>query len=56
MDVNQTLADLRGMALSYRNGGKWDESDTTDFIELFEALDGWISRGGFLPSAWNTIK
>ena len=20
--------------------------------ELFEALDGWISKGGFLPSAW----
>lgn len=21
--------------------------------ELVEALDGWISRGGFLPAAWN---
>jgi hypothetical protein len=25
-----------------------------EIAEYFEALDGWLSKGGFLPTAWNT--
>jgi hypothetical protein len=53
MDPNANLDQIRGMVLSYRNGGKWDEPDTTEFIELVAALDDWLSNGGFVPQKWS---
>ncbi len=29
-----------------------DRSDLYRFAELVEALDGWITRGGFKPTRW----
>jgi hypothetical protein len=43
MDPNETLQQLR------------DEFEGGEFecaAELFEALDTWLCRGGFLPEAW----
>jgi hypothetical protein len=48
MDVEATLARLREMTEQNRNAVFSHES-----LELFDALDGWLSRGGFLPSAWD---
>ena len=60
MDPNATLRDL----LEYRDEifEEWDnatedgECEATDreicIAELIDALDGWISRGGFLPQKW----
>jgi hypothetical protein len=47
MDPDQTLADLRDAI-----GG----SDFTRAIELFEALDAWLSMNGAFPKEWHTIN
>lgn len=31
---------------------KMDVHDALRLVELVEALDGWISNGGFLPKRW----
>jgi hypothetical protein len=44
MDPNATLAAIRIAIANHHDD---------DVAELFDALDGWISRGGFLPSDWD---
>lgn len=52
MDPNETLRLLRETAtLVLTDSGK-DRADSVRLAELAEALDGWISKGGFLPAAW----
>ena len=29
-----------------------DQDDAARLAELVEALDGWITKGGFLPARW----
>lgn len=61
MDPNATLARLRGMAkaaLTDADAKTWPEKATivaftTEFAELFQALDAWIVGGGFLPAKWS---
>jgi hypothetical protein len=45
MDVNSTLAELRAELRA-------DSPDVDRIAQLFEAMDGWLTRGGFLPSDW----
>lgn len=55
MDPNTTLADLRQHVALTR-----DETVTAQArhahalhaLELFDALDGWLSRGGLTPTPW----
>jgi len=50
VDVEETLANLR---LWVKAALLEDRSETeTDAAELFEALDGWLSTGGFPPYEW----
>lgn len=59
MDPNATLAEARQAVADVR-AHQDDETDDTvcsalDAIrvaEAFEALDEWLSKGGFLPEAW----
>lgn len=54
MDPNQTLNDARDACKHWTHGERGDH-DLVAFDELvsaFEALDEWLSRGGFLPDAW----
>lgn len=55
MDPNQTLRQLRRLAAMRHAGGRtqdeWDAA-ADELAELFEALDRWLSRGGFPPEAW----
>lgn len=44
MDPNATLTELRDMIQG---------TEDPDLIEKFEALDGWLSKGGFLPRDWD---
>jgi hypothetical protein len=46
MDPNETLRLMR-LALA--------EGDLETAAELADALDGWISTGGFLPDAWRYV-
>lgn len=46
MDPNATLDDLRDVL---HNDPAYADSSAT---ELFDALDEWLKRGGFLPRDW----
>lgn len=46
MDPNETLRRLREWASG--------EIDLSDPQQTFADLDGWLSRGGFLPTEWRT--
>ncbi|MGI8310688.1 hypothetical protein [Saccharopolyspora hattusasensis] len=55
MDPNKTLEQLRTVVREYRQ----ETTDPAGHLELadelvghFENLDKWLSRGGFLPEAW----
>ena len=59
MDPNTNLQQQRRLAaeiLRLRDARKPDEfricNLADELSELVQALDGWISRGGFLPDAW----
>jgi len=51
MDPDAALAELRRLL---RRGAEGDAvADVLPrIVELIEALDGWITRGGFLPAVW----
>ena len=46
MDPNVTLDDLRRAFKDIAN------KEDCEAYWLFKSLDGWMSRGGFLPDAW----
>lgn len=53
MDPNATLARIRELAAQL----EIDSSDpyvVEELAEQFTALDEWLSKGGFKPSAWVT--
>ena len=61
MDPNETLKGMRLIAehfLSDQPGyqgtpdGEPTMDDARELAELVQAIDGWLSRGGFLPDAW----
>ena len=51
MDPNATLKELRHLL-----GSEISEPDVHDVADLFAALDGWLSKGGFPPSAWTQTR
>lgn len=56
MDPDATLAELRRLVTEYRYRTQLllpaDERDVERIVELFAALDEWLSRGGFPPDVW----
>ena len=51
MDPDETLAQLRAAVTASR--GADDAGEHLDrIVELVDALDTWLTRGGFLPAAW----
>lgn len=59
MDPNKALQDLREAIARHAalcEGGAAGSSDEVraleDALDAARALDGWLSRGGFLPDAW----
>lgn len=51
MDPNAALAEIREITAHILDG-KPDSGQALRLAELSEALDEWLSKGGFLPSAW----
>lgn len=49
MDPDEVLHRLRMEAQGILRG---EESSPAAMAEAFEALDQWLSNGGFLPSDW----
>ena len=58
MDPNETLAGLREALNRYHEAP--DEAAEAEAAEdaavAAEALDAWLSRGGFLPAAWGNAE
>lgn len=53
MDVNETLATIRRLTAKFHDTSwPWDDTETDLLVENVEALDAWISSGGFLPLQW----
>lgn len=56
MDPNETLKQLRDAIKAVTNPDSEDRLGvrrTYDLIYAFEALDEWLSKGGFLPDDWH---
>ncbi len=55
MDPNATLDELRKRMAELGNTGsfEWEFLELDRMVELFQSLDQWISKGGFLPADWN---
>jgi hypothetical protein len=61
MDPDQALANAREAYTEYvkaTDAGDTDraEDEAERLATAFDALDGWISRGGFLPKAWHNSR
>lgn len=55
MDPDQTLTELRAAAAQMRDEGTYTGNfliAASTMLEAFEALDNWMSNGGFLPTQW----
>lgn len=54
MDPDATLAELRKLTAT-ANDRRLTDDEKLQFIDLFEALDDWLSapRNGFPPAAWD---
>lgn len=51
MDPNEALKQAREAVARLKRGNEID--DAIDLAEAFEALDMWLTNGGFLPEAWH---
>lgn len=51
MDPTANLAEQRRIVAAVLSGTSHHD-DLTRLAELVEALDEWITRGGFLPTQW----
>jgi hypothetical protein len=49
VDPNITLEEIRAILRTHRLG---QPGDVGLLLDLWEALDHWLTRGGFLPDQW----
>lgn len=54
MDPNKTLKNCRIAAMNLLTAN--NNATAVELAETFEALDQWLSKGGFPPAAWTTPK
>ena len=60
MDPNTALEEALAACADYLSavegtadvGAPTAEEAASNLVNAFEALDGWLSRGGFLPRRW----
>jgi hypothetical protein len=52
MDPDANLREIREILSESRIRYTVNPAHVARLRELIEALDGWLSRGGFLPAAW----
>jgi hypothetical protein len=53
MDPNETLRRLRDLSQTIIGADENESEDALALAELVQAMDGWLKRGGFLPTEWN---
>lgn len=55
MDPNANLEEIRRLVAEFNSTTKTESDPLRNherLVDLIEALDGWLSKGGFLPDAW----
>lgn len=52
MDPNACLEELRALVAQQLKDEPLDEDQTNRLAELFDGLDEWLAKSGFLPDAW----
>lgn len=52
MDPDANLEEQLRIAKRVLDADGCDAGDIVRLAELVDALDGWISKGGFLPKRW----
>jgi hypothetical protein len=52
MNPNETLNRARELADLCIRQGRLDYESTLELAEAVEALDSWLTKGGFLPYPW----
>jgi len=55
MDPDAVLAKAREALSTLRTRDDIDSAALDDLLDAFEALDAWLSRGGFPPKDWRLI-
>lgn len=53
MDPNAKLADIRSL-LAYEESNPLTRDQFEELSDRIRALDEWLSKGGFLPDAWDS--
>ena len=53
MDPDKVLENLRSFV---NRDERYFDYEIAEFLESFQNLDRWISRGGILPKDWETRK
>jgi hypothetical protein len=56
MDPNAALAEMRELAHDLLNGTDTFTTSAYEIAEHVQALDEWLSKGGFLPNAWVHVR
>ncbi len=65
MDPNMTLHELREAVARAQNEPNMEddaqklarlENLVDDFMQHFDSLDGWMTKGGALPDAWRETR
>lgn len=62
MDPNANLREMLELARHMASCGRTEdicgsnEHEPSRLAELVEALDGWITKGGFLPDRWRVTQ
>jgi hypothetical protein len=56
MDIDEALRIMRDRVIAAHQqidaDGSVDNYTAARMAEVFDAIDGWLSRGGFLPTDW----
>jgi hypothetical protein len=52
MDPNETLKRMLYLAAVLQDQGDPDPEIGAELATLVQAMNDWLSRGGFLPAAW----
>lgn len=57
MDPNEALKEMRRLRGElFANGEPYDQDTVRMLIEAEDALDVWLSKGGFLPDDWKASQ
>lgn len=56
MDPDEALRELRALCARVQAEHRLSQADVERGAELFAGLDDWLSRGGFIPVAWQSAR